>query len=176
MRTPVWIRSTSRSLDLDLDASKVVLRIVSGTNVPRYIRMITRGSCAPGGTTGIRRAPGAMLVRAGACAHASALGAARPSAAAPREFTNTTVIGGVIMKQFLASLMFGTLFAVGGAVIAAGMAADPVIGTWKLDLAKSMFGAGPAVKAQTRTYSQSAQGITLNMKTCLLYTSPSPRD
>ena len=69
------------------------------------------------------------------------------------------------MKQFFASLMFGTLFAVGGAAIAAGMAADPVIGTWKLDLAKSMFGAGPAVKAQTRTYSQSAQGITLNMKT-----------
>ena len=69
------------------------------------------------------------------------------------------------MKQFLASLMFGALFTAGGAAIAAGTAADPVIGTWKLDVAKSMFGAGPAVKAQTRTYSQSAQGITLNMKT-----------
>ena len=68
------------------------------------------------------------------------------------------------MKQFLARLMFGALFAAGGAAIAAGTAADPVIGTWKLDVAKSMFGAGPAVKAQTRTYSQSAQGITLNMK------------
>jgi hypothetical protein len=68
------------------------------------------------------------------------------------------------MKQFLARLMFGALFAGGGATIAAGTAADPVIGTWKLDVAKSMFGAGPAFKAQTRTYSQSAQGITLNMK------------
>jgi hypothetical protein len=69
------------------------------------------------------------------------------------------------MKQFLSRLMFGALFAAGGAAIAAGTAADPVIGTWKLDVAKSMFGAGPAVKEQTRTYSQSAQGITLNMKT-----------
>jgi hypothetical protein len=69
------------------------------------------------------------------------------------------------MKQFFASLMFGTLFAMGGAAIAAGTAADPVIGTWKLDVAKSMFGASPTIKAQTRTYSQSAQGITLVMKT-----------
>jgi hypothetical protein len=69
------------------------------------------------------------------------------------------------MKQLLASLMFGALVAAGGAAIAAGMSADPMIGTWKLDVAKSMFGAGPAVNAQTRTYSQSAQGIGLNMKT-----------
>jgi hypothetical protein len=73
--------------------------------------------------------------------------------------------GGIIMKQFLANLMFGTLFAVAGAAIAVGAAADPVIGTWKLDVAKSTFGASPAVKAQTRAYSQSAQGITLDMKT-----------
>lgn len=69
------------------------------------------------------------------------------------------------MKQLLASLMCGALFALGGAAMAAGSAADPVIGTWKLDVAKSMFGAGPAIKSQTRTYTQSAQGITLNMKT-----------
>jgi hypothetical protein len=69
------------------------------------------------------------------------------------------------MKRILANLMFGAVFAVGGAAIAAGTAADPVVGTWKLDVAKSMFGAGRAVKAQTRTYSQSAQGITLKIKT-----------
>jgi hypothetical protein len=73
--------------------------------------------------------------------------------------------GGVIVKQFIANLMFGTLFAVVGAAIAAGDAADPVVGTWKLDVAKSTFGASPAVKAQTRAYSQSARGITLNMRT-----------
>ena len=32
-------------------------------------------------------------------------------------------------------------------------------------MAKSTFGAGPALKSQTRIYSQSTQGITLNMKT-----------
>jgi len=40
-----------------------------------------------------------------------------------------------------------------------------VIGTWKLDVAKSMFAVSAAFKAQTRTHSQSAQGIALNMRT-----------
>jgi hypothetical protein len=37
------------------------------------------------------------------------------------------------MKQFLANLMFGTLFAVAGAAIAVGAAADPVTGTADYD-------------------------------------------
>ena len=40
-----------------------------------------------------------------------------------------------------------------------------MVGTWKLNLAKSTFGGGPALKSQIRTYSQSARGITLKMKT-----------
>jgi hypothetical protein len=33
------------------------------------------------------------------------------------------------------------------------------VGTWKLDLAKSVFAGVPAVKSQTRTYSRSANGV-----------------
>ena len=42
--------------------------------------------------------------------------------------------------------------------------ADPVVGTWKLNPGKSMFKSGPAVTSQTRTYSQSGDEITLDMK------------
>jgi hypothetical protein len=45
------------------------------------------------------------------------------------------------------------------------LAADPAIGTWKLNLAKSTFSPGPAPKAQTRSYAESPQGITLTLKT-----------
>jgi hypothetical protein len=53
---------------------------------------------------------------------------------------------------------------IGGAAVAADTV-DPVVGTWKLNVAKSTFTGGPAIKSQTRVYSQTAQGITLNMKT-----------
>jgi hypothetical protein len=69
------------------------------------------------------------------------------------------------MTRILTSLFLGTFLTIGGAALAAGTAADPVVGTWKLNVAKSTFSAGPALKSQTRIYSQSAQGITLNMKT-----------
>ena len=69
------------------------------------------------------------------------------------------------MNKFLSSVFLGALFTFGSAAIAAESAADPVVGTWKLNVAKSTFSAGPALKSQTRIYSQSAQGITLNMKT-----------
>jgi len=42
---------------------------------------------------------------------------------------------------------------------------DPVVGTWKLDMGKSLFKAGPSIRSQTRTYSQSGEEITLEMKT-----------
>lgn len=49
--------------------------------------------------------------------------------------------------------------------LAAAPASDPVVGTWKLNAAKSTFNAGPAIKNQTRTYSQTGQRISLVMKT-----------
>jgi hypothetical protein len=69
------------------------------------------------------------------------------------------------VKKFLSGVFLGVLLTVGSAVMAAGSDADPVVGTWKLNLAKSTFGGGPALKSQIRTYSQSARGITLKMKT-----------
>lgn len=69
------------------------------------------------------------------------------------------------MTKILTSIFLGTLITIGGAAIAAGTAVDPVVGTWKLNVAKSTFKAGPTLKSQTRIYSQSTQGITLNMKT-----------
>jgi len=69
------------------------------------------------------------------------------------------------VTKFLSNVFLGALLTVGSAVIAAGVDADPVVGTWKLNLAKSTFGGGPALKSQIRTYSQSARGTTLKMKT-----------
>jgi len=69
------------------------------------------------------------------------------------------------VKKSLSSVFLGVLLTVGSAVIAAGSDADPVVGSWKLNLAKSTFGGGPALKSQIRTYSQSTRGITLKMKT-----------
>jgi hypothetical protein len=72
---------------------------------------------------------------------------------------------GTIVKKVLSNVFLGALLTIGGAAMAAGIDADPVLGTWKLNLAKSTFGGGPALKSQIRTYSQSAQGITLKMTT-----------
>jgi hypothetical protein len=69
------------------------------------------------------------------------------------------------VKKVLSSVFLGVLLIVGSAVTAAGTDADPVVGTWKLNLAKSTFGGGPALKSQIRTYSQTAKGMTLKMKT-----------
>ena len=38
---------------------------------------------------------------------------------------------------------------------------DPLVGTWQLDVAKSTFTSGPALKSQTRTYSRSGPNITV---------------
>ncbi|MGA2190916.1 MAG: hypothetical protein ABSH33_20550 [Steroidobacteraceae bacterium] len=69
------------------------------------------------------------------------------------------------MNSILSSVFLGALLTVGSAAIAAESATDPVVGTWTLNVAKSKFSEGHALKSQTRTYSQSADGITLNMKT-----------
>ena len=38
---------------------------------------------------------------------------------------------------------------------------DPILGTWKLNIAKSKFESGPAPKSETLTYVQTADGIDL---------------
>ena len=63
--------------------------------------------------------------------------------------------------------IFKTLFV--GAILALGtgtaLAADAFVGTWKLNVAKSTFSPGPAPKSQTRSYAESAQGMTVTTKT-----------
>lgn len=66
------------------------------------------------------------------------------------------------MNRILSSAFLGALLTVGVA-LAAQSSADPVVGSWKLDPSKSSFTAGPALKSQTRVYSQSDDSYTLNM-------------
>lgn len=64
------------------------------------------------------------------------------------------------MRRTLAIILFAATFFGGIA-----MAKDPVVGTWTLDVAKSKFSLGPALKSATRTYTESADALTLEGKT-----------
>ena len=68
------------------------------------------------------------------------------------------------MNKFISCLFLGSLILIGGAASAA-KAADPVVGTWKLNVAKSTSASGPATGSETRTYAQGAQGITVDINT-----------
>ena len=69
------------------------------------------------------------------------------------------------MKSTLKVLLIGTLLSVFGMAAVAAPAADPVVGTWTLNAAKSKFDPGPAPKSQTRIYADSAKGMMLTVKT-----------
>ena len=49
-------------------------------------------------------------------------------------------------------------------IVGVAMAADPVVGSWTLDAAKSKFSPGPAPKSATRVYTESADGVSLDGK------------
>jgi hypothetical protein len=66
------------------------------------------------------------------------------------------------MQTIFKTLLVGAIIAIGTGT---ALAADPVVGTWKLNLAKSTFSPGPAPKSQTRIYAESAQGMTVTVKT-----------
>lgn len=66
------------------------------------------------------------------------------------------------MHTFLRTILIGAALAVGAAAVTVA-ATDPLIGTWTLNLEKSKFTPGPAPKSQTRTYAQTAQGISLTV-------------
>jgi hypothetical protein len=65
------------------------------------------------------------------------------------------------MQRIINSLFIGAILAMSSGT---AFAADPVVGTWILNLAKSTFNPGPAPKAQTRS-AESAQGTTVTTKT-----------
>ena len=66
------------------------------------------------------------------------------------------------MKTQLKTILLGAVLAAAGVVSAAG-AADPVVGSWTLNVAKSTFSPGPAPKSQTRTYSVDADGVSVSV-------------
>jgi hypothetical protein len=66
------------------------------------------------------------------------------------------------MKTIFKTLLVGAVIAIGTGT---ALAADPAVGTWKLNLAKSTFSPGPGPKSQTRIYAESAQGMTVIVKT-----------
>jgi len=69
------------------------------------------------------------------------------------------------MRTLLVRAVLTIVAATGGVTIAAAAVPDPVIGTWQLNVSKSTFTSGPTIKSQTRTYSQSGQNITVEIKT-----------
>jgi hypothetical protein len=62
------------------------------------------------------------------------------------------------MKRVVAIALLSTLI-----VGATAFAADAVVGTWKLNVAKSKF-SGAALSSATRVYAESANGTTLDQK------------
>lgn len=66
------------------------------------------------------------------------------------------------VQIILKSLLVAAIFAIG---TGSSLAANPALGTWKLNIAKSTFSPGPAPKSQTRKYTESSRGITLTIKT-----------
>src|SRR5215469_11043144 len=68
------------------------------------------------------------------------------------------------MRPLARSAIFGFVAVVGAMALAVASGSDPVVGTWQLDAAKSTFTNSPAVKSQTRTYTQSGPSITVVIK------------
>ncbi len=62
------------------------------------------------------------------------------------------------MKKLLSLILLAAVF-----FAAPAFAADPIVGTWKLNVAKSKF-AGPALKAATRVYTEASGLYTLDQK------------
>src|SRR5262245_54009199 len=68
------------------------------------------------------------------------------------------------MRPLIVCTILAALIGVIDVRMAAAADADPVVGTWQLNPGKSTFKSGPAITNQTRTYSQSGDEITLEMK------------
>ena len=61
----------------------------------------------------------------------------------------------------MASGLRRALLALALALTAAPPPGDPVVGTWKLNVAKSKFTPGPGWQSQTRTYRRTPEGISV---------------
>jgi hypothetical protein len=65
------------------------------------------------------------------------------------------------MKMIMKTALLSVLLTLGSAAVVAAPAADPVIGTWQINVAKSKFSPGPAPKSDTRIYAATAQGTAM---------------
>jgi hypothetical protein len=68
------------------------------------------------------------------------------------------------VRTLLTSVALGTVLAVSGIVHVAAQAADPLVGEWELNIAKSTYNPGPAPKSETRTYVVAGQDINATLK------------
>ena len=69
-----------------------------------------------------------------------------------------------MMRTFLRTITFGTVLAALGIIHLTAQAADPLVGTWELNLAKSTYKPGPAPRSETRTYVVAAEEIKATAK------------
>lgn len=67
------------------------------------------------------------------------------------------------MQPFVKSVLVGAVLAFASLASAAG-APDPIVGTWTMNAEKSKFSPGHEVKSQTRTYVETADGVSLQVK------------
>ena len=65
------------------------------------------------------------------------------------------------MNRLLQSLAVGLMLVFGASTLASAADADPVIGTWTLNVAKSKFHGNTAPKSMTRVYSAGAKGTDM---------------
>jgi hypothetical protein len=63
------------------------------------------------------------------------------------------------MKKIVSLMMLATVLFAGPA-----FAADPIVGSWKLNVAKSKFGSGQELKAASRVYTEANGVYTLDQK------------
>ena len=56
------------------------------------------------------------------------------------------------MRKFLRPVILGAALASLGTVNLTAQAADPLVGTWELSIAKSTYNPGPAPRSETRNY------------------------
>jgi len=66
------------------------------------------------------------------------------------------------MQSVMKSVLLGTVLVMAGLASAAD-APDPIVGTWTMDAAKSKFPPGHEIRSQTRTYSEAADGVSLQV-------------
>jgi len=66
------------------------------------------------------------------------------------------------MSLVVRSILIGAVLALAGLVSAAD-APDPVVGTWTLNVARSRFTPGRELKSQTRTYTETAKGVSVKV-------------